>query len=159
MASEDIQTYLGLGTHAARLTAPDLPVGTTAVYFETDTQDIVVWNGAGWTGTGGAAGGVFEPSAIVTGVDIDVSTAAFFALTVSGATALTVSGVPSAPIAASFILEVTNGGAFPLTWWAGLHWAGGTAPALSAAGLDVLGFYTMGGAGAWRGLLLAKAVA
>jgi hypothetical protein len=40
----------------------------------------------------------------------------------------------------TFLLYLTNGGAYTMTWPANTKWAGGTAPTLTASGTDVLGF-------------------
>lgn len=88
--------------------------------------------------------------------DIDLRAANYFTKTVSGATTFTVSNVPAAGTVASFILELTNGGSATVTWWSGVKWAGGTAPTLTSAGVDILGFYTHDGGTTWRGMVLAK---
>ena len=90
--------------------------------------------------------------------DLDMGVADFFAKTIAANTTFTVSRVPAAGLAASFVLDLTNGGAFVITWWAGVKWAGGSAPNLTAAGRDVLGFYTHDGGATWTGLLLGKDV-
>lgn len=69
---------------------------------------------------------------------------------------LTVSNVPATGTVASFIIELTNGGAYTFSFWSGIKWAGGAVPALTASGVDLLGFYTHDGGTTWRGLLLAK---
>jgi hypothetical protein len=88
--------------------------------------------------------------------DIDVRSGNYFTRTISGATTLTVSNVPASGTAASFILDLTNGGSAVITWWANVKWAGGISPALTAAGRDVLGFFTHDAGNTWSGLLLAK---
>jgi len=35
----------------------------------------------------------------------------------------------------SFVLELTNGGAGVITWWAGVRWTGGLPPTLTTAGV------------------------
>lgn len=90
--------------------------------------------------------------------DIDLATGNLFTKTISGATTLTVSNIPASGTLASFILDLTNGGSATITWWSGVKWAGGTAPTLTAAGRDVLGFYTHDGGTTWTGLLLGKDV-
>lgn len=90
--------------------------------------------------------------------NIDLATGNFFTKTISGATTLTVSNVPASGTAASFILDLTNGGSGAITWWGGMKWAGGTAPTLTASGRDVLGFYTHDGGTTWTGLVLGKDV-
>jgi len=87
---------------------------------------------------------------------IDLATGNLFTKTISGATTLTVSNVPTTGTAASFILELTNAGSAAITWFSGVKWAGGTAPTLTASGVDVLGFYTHNGGATWRGFLLSK---
>ena len=69
---------------------------------------------------------------------------------------LTVSNVPATGTVASFIVELTNGGAYTFSFWSGIKWAGGSVPTLTASGVDILGFYTHDGGTTWRGLLLAK---
>lgn len=103
-------------------------------------------------------GGVREARVAMAANDVDISAGNYFSKTLSGATTFTVSNVPSAGTAASFILDLTNGGAFAITWWAGVKWAGGTAPTLTAAGRDVLGFFTHDGGTTWTGLVLGKDV-
>ena len=90
--------------------------------------------------------------------DINLSTGNFFTKTISGATTLTVSNVPTTGTAASFILDLTNGGSGTVTWWSGMKWAGGTAPTLTASGRDVLGFFTHDGGTTWSGFVLGKDV-
>lgn len=90
--------------------------------------------------------------------NIDLSSGNFFTKTISGATTFTVSNVPATGTAASFILDLTNGGSATITWWSGMKWAGGTAPTLTASGRDVLGFYTHDSGTTWTGLVLAKDV-
>lgn len=87
---------------------------------------------------------------------IDLVLGNLFTKTISGATTLTVSNTPTTGTAASFILELTNGGSATVTWWSGVKWAGGTAPTLTTSGVDVLGFYTHDGGTTWRGFLLSK---
>ena len=88
--------------------------------------------------------------------NIDLTAGNYFTKTISGATTLTVSNVPTTGNAASFILDLTNGGSATITWWSGMKWAGGTAPTLTASGRDALGFYTYDGGTTWTGLVLGK---
>lgn len=100
--------------------------------------------------------GAKEVMAVVSASNININAGNVFTRTISGATTFTVSNVPAAGTVASFILELTNGGSAAVTWWGGVKWASGTAPALTAAGVDVLGFYTHNGGTTWRGMLLSK---
>jgi hypothetical protein len=107
----------------------------------------------------GAITGLKESKVTLTSsdVNIDLATGNFFSRTVLAAgVTFTVSNVPSAGTVASFILEITNGGAGQVTFWAGVKWASASAPALSTTGRDVLGFYTHDGGSIWTGLLLGK---
>jgi len=100
--------------------------------------------------------GLTEKYVAVAVSNIDCSLASVFSRTVSGATTLTVSNVAASGNVSSFILELTNGGSATVTWWAGVKWAGGTAPTLTAAGVDILGFYTRDGGATWRGTMMSK---
>lgn len=102
--------------------------------------------------------GLREVRVTMAASNIDLATGNLFTKTISGATTLTVSNVPASGTLASFILDMTNGGSATITWWSGVKWAGGTAPTLTAAGRDVLGFYTHDGGTTWTGLLLGKDV-
>jgi hypothetical protein len=108
------------------------------------------------TGTLSATGAIRESKQALGANDIALNTGNFFSKTISGATTLTVSSVPAAETTASFILDLTNGGSSAITWWSGMKWAGGTAPTLTSAGRDVLGFFTHDGGTTWSGLVLAK---
>lgn len=89
---------------------------------------------------------------------IDQALGNYFSKTISGTTTFTVSNTPTTGIASSFILDLTNGGSATVNWWTGVKWAGGTAPTLTAAGRDVLGFFTYDGGTTWTGLVLGKDV-
>lgn len=88
--------------------------------------------------------------------DIDLSLASVYSKTIAANTTLTVSNLPPAGTVTSFTLEITNGGAAVVTWWAGIKWSGGSAPGLTANGLDVLEFYTRDGGATWRGFRAGK---
>lgn len=87
--------------------------------------------------------------------NVDCSLGNYFTKTTTGATSWTVTNVPATG-AYSFILELTNGGSNTQTWMTGNKWPGGTAPSLTASGVDVLGFVTDDGGTNWRGVLLMK---
>ena len=99
-----------------------------------------------------------ETKAAISASNIDLSTANYFSKTISGTTSFTVSNIPTTGTAASFILDLTNGGSATVTWWSGMKWSGGIAPTLTASGRDVLGFFTYDGGTTWSGLVLGKDV-
>jgi hypothetical protein len=110
---------------------------------------------------GAPAGGDFfiavtEASMALPANEIDVGKANHYTKTVTANTALTVTNIPSAGRAATFILHITNGGAFTMSWWPNIRWAEGIAPALSTAGRDVIGFSTLNGGATWDGYLIGK---
>jgi Collagen triple helix repeat (20 copies) len=107
---------------------------------------------------GALTGGLREARVAVAASDISCNAGNYFTKTISTTTTFTVSNVPSTGTAASFILDLTNGGSATVNWWSGMKWAGGTAPTLTASGRDVLGFFTHDGGTTWTGLLLGKDV-
>lgn len=94
--------------------------------------------------------------AAVASTVVDCSLGSYFTKTITAVTNFTVTNVPATGTCASIMLELTNGGSQTVTWFTGVTWAGGTAPTLTAAGIDVLGFYTLNGGTTWRGFLMAK---
>ena len=121
---------------------------------------VIETNGSTWF-----KGGVFgQRTVLSSGMStIDLSVGSFFAKEITSTTSFTVTGVPVAGASASFVLDITNGGAYAVTWWRGtgdtaMKWAGGTAPTLTASGRDVLGFFTHDGGVTWTGLVLGKDV-
>ena len=59
----------------------------------------------------------------------------------------------------SFTLGLTNGGSQTVGWPSSVYWAGGTAPALTPAGVDWLEFWTVDGGIIWNGALVGTAFA
>ena len=76
----------------------------------------------------------------------------FFSATIGGATTWTFSNPLASPNACGFVIELTNGGAYAITWPAAVKWPSATAPTLTAAGVDVLVFITDDGGTTWRGI-------
>jgi hypothetical protein len=101
-------------------------------------------------------GSLQEVKTALAALDVDISLGNYFTKTITAISTLTVSNVPATGTVASFILDLTNGGAFAITWWANMKWASGTAPTLTASGRDILGFFTHDAGTTWNGLVLAK---
>jgi hypothetical protein len=72
----------------------------------------------------------------------DLSVANFFSATVDQASTFTFSNPPASGDFGVFVLELTNGGAFAVTYPASVDFVGGVAPTLTAAGVDQLVFTT-----------------
>ena len=81
----------------------------------------------------------------------DLSVANFFSATLDQACTFTFSNPPASGDFGAFVLEPTNGGAFVITFPASVDWPGGTAPTLTAAGVDQLVFTTRDGGTTWYG--------
>ncbi len=100
--------------------------------------------------------GLDETHVAIPASNIDLNAGNYFSKNISGATTFTLSNVPASDTVTAFVLELTNGGSATVTWWSGVKWAGGTAPTLTSAGVDILGFYSRDGGTTYRGMLLAK---
>jgi hypothetical protein len=83
----------------------------------------------------------------------DLTTANFFSATLDQACVFTFSNPPGSGDFGTFVLELTNGGAFAITWPVSVDWPGGTAPTLTAAGVDQLVFTTRDGGTTWFGFV------
>ena len=94
--------------------------------------------------------GLKETSVAMTANNIDLSLGNLFTKTISTATTLTVSNVPASGTVGYFILKLTNGGAGAVTFPAGTKWSKGTAPTLTASGIDLLRFVTIDGGTRWE---------
>lgn len=103
--------------------------------------------------------GLFNSKIAMAANDIDLRQGSVFTKTISGATSFTVSNVPGSGTVGSFVLDLTNGGSAVITWMTGTKWGSGSAPSLTAAGRDILSFYTHDGGTTWNGIVLAKALA
>lgn len=101
--------------------------------------------------------GLLEKHVAIAAEEIDLKTGNLFSKTITGATTFSVKNVPAPGSVATFILHLSNPGA-NVTWWAGVKWQKGIAPTLTAAGTDVLGFYSFDGGASWTGIVMAKDV-
>ena len=95
--------------------------------------------------TGGRAIALHETSVAMTNGLVNLSLGNYFSRTITAATTLTISGALASPATNSFFLRLTNAGAFPITWFSGVKWGGGTAPTLTVSGVDILGFVSIDG--------------
>lgn len=97
-----------------------------------------------------------EVKSAVSGSAIDLSLGNYFTKTITANTTLSLSNVPAAGTVANFILDITNGGNYTVTWWSGVKWSNGLAPILTVGGTDSLGFYTHDGGTTWYSFLLGE---
>jgi hypothetical protein len=149
-AASTYQTQSGMSSYLTTSTASSTyaPISTTVTL--TGTQTV--------TGKTLTTVAHYQTRVDVSASAIDLATGNYFTKTISGATTFTVSNTSSSGVATSFILDLTNGGSATITWWSGVKWAAGTAPTLTSAGRDVLGFFTHDGGTTWTGLVLGKDV-
>lgn len=106
----------------------------------------------------GAITALKETSVAMPANDIDLSLGNLFTKTITGATTLTVSNIPTSGTVGYFILQLTNGGSGAITWFSGVKWAGGTPPTLTASGKDILSFYTIDEGTTWNIVSIQKDV-
>lgn len=101
------------------------------------------------TGDINLAGAVRGSASAVAGVDLDCSQSNYFTKSVTGATTFSVSNVPAS--GAYFLtLRLTNGGSAVVTWPTAFKWPGGSAPSLTAAGVDLVTAVTDDGGLTWN---------
>jgi hypothetical protein len=84
---------------------------------------------------------------------IDMEVANFFSATIDEACTFTFSNPPASGDFGAFVLELTNGGAFTVTYPASVDFPGGTAPTLTASGVDQLVFTTRDGGTTYFGFV------
>ena len=159
IATDGSDAKIVIGTNGVP-TAPTATAGTNTTQIATTAfvnaeiaNDAVLKSGTTMTG---AITALRETKVAMGANVIALASGNVFTKTITVATTLTVSGWLASGNANSFILELTNGGAFAVTWFAGVKWAGGTAPTLTASGVDILGFYSHDGGTTVRGIVLAK---
>jgi len=145
------------GDTLARWTEFNPVLNDRELVLETDTRRFKIGDGVSAYQDLAYAGLASQhaPVTTVTGSAIDLSAGSFFKKTVGAPTALTVSNTAPAGFASRFTLQLTNGGSQPLTWFAGIRWPGGVLPALSAAGVDRLSFFSDDGGSTWYADVLA----
>lgn len=130
-ATGQVLTKASAGDHDTQWTTPLSPESPTL------TGDINL------------AGAVRGSASAVAGVDLDCSQGNYFTKSVTEATTFSVSNVPAS--GAYFLtLRLTNGGSAVVTWPTAFKWPGGSAPTLTAAGVDLIVAVTDDGGATWR---------
>ena len=113
-------------------------------HVTTDTNQTI-------TGVKTFGAGVYGNVVALSAGAIDVSAGTVFTKTITANTTISFSNVPAAPATACVTLILTNGGAYTVTWPSSVKWSDGTAPDLTASGVDVLTFLTIDGGTTWYG--------
>lgn len=89
---------------------------------------------------------------------LDLAAGQYFTITVGGALALSFANAPSGQFAYGVILRVTNGGSSVITWPASVKWPSGSAPVLTAAGVDIVVLLSDDDGATFRGVVVARDV-
>ena len=110
-------------------------------------------NAPNFTGNIDANGSIRYALTALSANTVNCAQGNFFTRTASGAASWFTTNIPSGR-AYTMVLELTNGGTGTQTWFANTRWAGGTAPTLTASGVDVLAFITDDAGVNWRGVAL-----
>ena len=148
----DIQTnddgYLTLlFGDAVRFTLDDsgniVAVGSLSMVDNLITRPVLKDYGEAVNAIGGTGGGT---------QDIDLTLGNVVTATVdTSANTFTFSNPPASGTAGSFTLTLTNGGSQTVNWPGSVDWAGGTAPTLTASGVDIITFTTVDAGTIWYG--------
>ena len=86
---------------------------------------------------------------------IDLSAGLAISVTITGATTFSFTNPPSVG-SVVVVMQLTNGGSAAITWPTSIKWAGGTAPGLTAAGIDIVVLTTSDAGAAWYGIVNLK---
>ena len=87
---------------------------------------------------------------------IDLELGNVVTATITAATTFTISNPPATGRGGGFVLILTNGGAGAITWPTSVKWAGGTAPTLTASGVDLITMISIDAGTTWRGVVSGK---
>jgi hypothetical protein len=83
----------------------------------------------------------------------DLEVANSFSATLDQNSTFTFSNPPASGRFGTFVLELTNGGAFTITWPSSVDWPFGIAPTLTTSGKDILVFTTRDAGTNWYGFV------
>ena len=86
---------------------------------------------------------------------IDVSKGAYITCTITGNTTFSFTGVPQTG-ATVVVMQLTNGGAYTITWPSSIKWSGGKAPKFTASGIDIVVLTTNDAGATWYGIVNLK---
>ena len=86
---------------------------------------------------------------------IAVSKGAYITCTITGNTTFSFTGVPQTG-ATVVVMQLTNGGAYTITWPSSIKWSGGKAPKFTASGIDIVVLTTNDAGATWYGIVNLK---
>ncbi len=148
-ASQDASSVAQVEALIAAGAAANLPVqtGNADKMLSTDGTD------AAWY----AVRDILFPTDVIgnTGATqtFDLDDGLYFTATVDQNTTFTFSNPATSGTACAFYIEITNGGAFTVTWPGSIAWDAATAPTLQTSGVDIIGFTTNDGGSTYRGFV------
>lgn len=99
----------------------------------------------------------FESPTVGGTTTCNLSNGRSFKFTVSQATTIAFSNVPSSSFAVNIRMQITNGAAFTVTWPAAITWTSGAAPRLKNSGVDIVDLVTTDGGTNWYGSAMPMA--
>ena len=145
LSDDNFATLAGTETLTSKTIGAATLSGTMSAADQIIDQPVIRDYGETVNAIGSIGGGTqdidLELGNVVTGT-VDTSTTTF-----------TFSNPPASGTAGSFTLVLTNGGSQTVNWPASVTWAGGIAPSLTAAGVDLLSFLTINAGTTWRGFV------
>ena len=142
----DISSGTSSGTHTGTLGATTLS-GVVTGADQTITAINLKDYGETTNAIGGTGGGT---------QDIDLTLGNSVTATVDTSTnTFTFSNPTASDELCSFILFLTNGGSQTVNWPGTVDWEGGTAPTLTASGVDVIAFSTVNAGTLWHGFVIS----
>ena len=144
------------GDTLARWTSFNPVLGEREMVIETDTRRFKIGNGTN-AYTSLPYAGVTAQSDVMTtvGTTIDLSAAKHFKKTITANTTLAVANAQPSGFVSQFDLRLTNAGAYTVTLFSGIKWAGGAAPTLTVSGTDNLRFTSDDGGTTWHGYVMS----
>lgn len=86
---------------------------------------------------------------------IDVSKGAYITCTITGNTTFSFTSVPQTG-ATVVVMQLTNGGAYTITWPSSIKWSGGKAPKFTTSGIDIVVLTTNDAGATWYGIVNLK---
>lgn len=81
-------------------------------------------------------------------IDLDVANA--FTATVTATCTVTINNPPAGAHLIAFTVQITNAGAFTITWPGSVSWPGGSTPVFTASGTDVVTMLSFDAGVTWR---------